>query len=734
LAQTKIDPITLEIAMHRLWQITEEMGITLSRTSGSVVTIDSRDYMTAIYDAQGNCTMSGCGVLYHTLAFADAVKFLIKERGQDPGIFEGDIFILNDPYVAALHQADMAFFTPIFYKKQLVGWSATMTHLVDIGGMDPGGISLRARDAYQEGIRIRGIKLVEKGKLKNEIFDFILNSVRDPGMVGLELKAQMAAGETARRRVVEFIDDYGLKAYKQISRQVIQYAEEKLRARLLELPDGSFSSTIYQDGDVVSDRIYQVALTMTKKGDKLLFDFTGTSEQTPCCVNCTIYGAKGGVFGAVAPLLAYDIPWNQGVFNPLSFAIPDGTLISAKFPAPCSMGTVGGAFLAFDVSLIAISNMLTCSTKYKEEATAQWSPSSPGTIVAGVNKDGRNFVSIVMEAMCGGGGAKTYEDGPDVAGKPWTPEATQPNVESIELQLPLLYLNRNIVPDSAGAGMFRGGMAGELCIKLYDSPTGKLSLSLMGMGCEPLLGYGISGGYPSHNIKLRILKNSDFAQRLREGTMPHRFDDLKGELLVLPSKAQAEIGNDDILSVEYNGGGGYGDPLDRDTLMVLADISNGLVSPERARELYGVLVEPNGNKLKTSDTERKRKEIRQQRLASGTQLKSGSIAKVPVQPKPLFSHPMGEYLKVDYSKDNGNILCRKCGHTFCSIDNNFKEYALHAEFPLTRSSPRNSKTERFVLREFYCPGCATMLEVEVALKGAPIVQSFMMSKLSPKIW
>lgn len=720
-----IDPITLEIAMHRLWQITEEMGITLSRTSGSVVTIDSRDYMTALYDAEGNCIMSGCGVLYHTLAFADAVKFLVKERGEDPGIFEGDVLLLNDPYVAALHQADMAFFTPIFYEGQLVGWSATMTHLIDIGGIDPGGISLRARDAYQEGIRFRGVKLMEKGKLRKEIFDFILESVRDPGMVGLELKAQTAAGETAHRRLVEFIDSYGMEGYRAIGQQVIRYAEEKLRARLRELPDGVWSSTIYQDGDVVSDRIYQVSLTMTKKGDKLLFDFTGTSEQTPCCVNCTVYGAKGGVFGAVAPLLAYDVPWNQGVFNPLEFHIPEGTLVSAKFPAPCSMGTVGGAFLAFDVALIAISNMLTCSQKYKEEATAQWSSSSPGTIVSGINKDGRNFVSIVMEALCGGGGAKTYEDGVDIAGKPWTPENMQPNVESIELQLPLLYLNRRIIPDSGGAGMFRGGMAGELCIKLYDSPTGKLSLSLMGMGCEPLLGYGISGGYPSHNIKLRVLRNSDFAERLKTGSVPYRLEQMKGDLLVLPSKAQVELGNEDILSVEYNGGGGYGDPLDRDPSRVLGDVVNGMVSPQCARGLYGVVVEAGSNRLKEEETARRREEIRQERLGPGQH--------TPKEPGRSAARadghvPMGEYLIVDVSSRQGTIRCRKCGHAFCASNHNFKEAALQAEFPLTRASPRNSPTERFVLREFYCPGCATLLEVEVALRGAPLVNSF---KLTP---
>jgi len=721
-ARAKIDPITLEIAMHRLWQVTEEMGITLSRTSGSVVTIDSRDYMTAIYDAQGNCIMSGCGVLYHTLAFADAVKFLIKERGEDPGIFEGDIFILNDPYVAALHQADMAFFTPIFYKKRLIGWSATMTHLLDIGGIDPGGISLRATEVYQEGIRFRGAKLMERGKLSSELFEFILNSVRDPGMVGLELKAQMAAGETARRRVVEFIEEYGLRSYKSIGEQVINYAEDKLRARLREIPDGSWSSTIYQEGDLVSDRIYQVSLTVTKKDDGLLFDFTGTSPQSTSCINCTTYGAKGGVFGAVAPLLAFDVPWNQGVFSPLSFVIPKGTLVSAEFPAPCSMATIGGAFLAANVALIAISNMLTCSEKHKTEATAQWSPSSPNPILSGLNKDGRNFVSIIMEALCGGGGAKCYEDGVDVAGKPWTPEATHPNVESLELQLPILYLNRRIVPDSAGAGMFRGGMAGELCIKPYDSPGEGLSTSLVGMGSEALLGFGISGGYPAHNVKLRVLKNSNHAQRIGAGFVPRGLEELEGEKLVLPAMAQVVLGQDDILSVQYNGGGGYGDPLDRPVERVLADVANGFISREFATDKYGVVVDAVNNNLLEGETEARRRKISQERLASGRQMTPGGSTSQ--DSPPCCGHPLGEYLTLDSDGNEGRICCRKCGYVFGPPERNFKESALMAQYPLTRAAPGNSKTKRFVIREFCCPGCATMLEVEVARPDSAFVRSF----------
>ncbi len=611
-----IDPVTFEIALHRLWQVTEEMGIALTRTSGSVVTIESRDYMTALYDAEGNCVMSGCGVISHTWAFANAAKYLLKEKAEDPGIHEGDSFIMNDPYIASIHQGDMATFSPVHYQGELVGWAATMTHLVDIGAIDPGGTSPSAREVFQEGIRFRGAKLVAGGKLSQDVFGILLNNVRDPGMVGLDIKAQLAAAETCRRRVVELVESLGLETYRALCRQAIQYAEDKFRARLKELPDGNWSARVYQDGDVVSDKIYQVCLTMTKKGEKLSFDFAGSSEQAPCCVNATLQGIRGGVFGAVAPLLAYDIPWNQGLLNLLEVSAPVGSIVNCTFPAPCSMSSTGGSFLAANTSIIAISQMLSCTEKYKDEATAQWSSSSPGLTLSGLNKDGRRFVSMIMEGLCGGGGANRNYDGVDVAGKPWTPEAQHPDVESLELRLPVLYLYRRMVTDSGGAGKLRGGLSGEFCLKLYEVPDRKLSVGVSTMGVEPLNGTGLCGGYPSHNVKIRIARQSNISEILGSGRLLNNFEEAVGRVEALPSKGVTIVEEDDVVSLEWNGGGGYGDPLDREPARVAQDVKDGLVSAPCARELYGVVIDSRSQEVDPAATGEMRKAIRQARLNS----------------------------------------------------------------------------------------------------------------------
>ena len=710
--------------MHRLWQITEEMGITLTRTSGSVVTIDSRDYMTALYDAHGNCIMSGCGVIFHTSAFASAVKYLMKEESQNSGIEDGDIFILNDPYVAALHQSDVASFAPLFYQGTLVAWAATMTHKIDIGSMDPGGPSPNARNVYQEGIRFRGLKIVEKGKLRKDVFDFILNCVRDPGMVGMDLKAQMAASETARKRLSEFIDWFGIAEFETLCTQSIQYAENKFRSVLRELPDGVWSTIVYQEGDVVSDKIYQVCLVMTKEKERLTFDFTGTSEQAPCSINCTASGALSGVFGAVAPLLCYDMPWNQGILNLLEVKAPEGTILNARFPAPCSKATTGACFLAFDAALITISQMLSCSEKYREDATAQWSSSSPGISISGVNKDGKYLVSNIMENLCGGGGATSWKDGDDLAGKPWTPQNTLPNVETLEFQFPFLYLWRRMVSDSGGAGKFRGGVAGELGITLYDSPSGQISLYTVGMGYEPLQGYGICGGYPSHNLRLTKKRQTDIHEKIKQGSLPQELGDLEGILESLPAKCTAELRETDVLVQEWNGGGGYGDPIERQPEMVLEDVVNGLVSPACARQIYGVVLDKETVTLNQKATRAAREKTKRLRLSLASPVKAiQSVVTISGEQSSVIGL-LGEYLELVNAGHKSSIRCRKCGSELCKAEDNFKEFAPMAEYPLTRACPRNSRTKRFVLREFYCPGCATMLDVEIALKGAPLLHSY----------
>jgi len=216
MAQLKLNPITYEIMSHRMWQITYEMAQTIVRVSGSVVSNEARDYMTTLYDAEGTCLVTGVGVTLHGATGTLGLKHIIREFSENPGIFDGDAWMINDTDICSSHHPDTYIYTPIFYKGEVVAWSGTMTHMGDVGSIDPGGFCPNAREIYHEGMRIRGLKIAERGQIRHD-FEYTYQGMsRDPGMLGLEVRAQIAAGLTAKRRVLETIEEFGIDNFKNL--------------------------------------------------------------------------------------------------------------------------------------------------------------------------------------------------------------------------------------------------------------------------------------------------------------------------------------------------------------------------------------------------------------------------------------------------------------------------------------------------------------------------------------
>jgi N-methylhydantoinase B len=612
--ETGMDPITFEILVHKLWQITAEMGITLCRVTGSPVTIDAKDYIVALFRSDGDLIMCSPGVILHTASIPMGVRHIIARYSENPGVQEGDVFLVNEPYICSLHTADVYIISPLHYRGQLVGWTGSMTHLVDIGGIDPGGRSPRAREIFHEGIRYTGIKIVERGEIRRDVWDSILNMVREPGMAGLEFKGEIAAATVAKLRISELIDRYGLDTYKELCNQVIKYSEAKIRARLLELPDGTWETKQYLDDDGVTDRVYEVALKMTKEGRSLTFDYTGTSEQAPSFVNCTSAALAGGVFSALAVLLGYDIPWSQGLFNSIKIIAPEGTLVNCRFPAPCSMATIAGATLAMNAAQVAISKMLNCSEKYKEDVTAQWGTANAAESIVGIDQRGNVTVTQLMDVCGSGGGARSYADGENTAGIFYVPQTTMPNVETYELMAPILYILRRQLKDSGGAGKFRGGAGGEIWFTLHDAPRGRITLPHWGYGREAAINFGIDGGLPGGCMRWAIKRNTDINKRIERGKIPAKVEGLEGTLEIPRPNGVTELATNDIYAKSWHGGGGYGDPLDRAPESVCRDVINELVSLECAADTYGVVVDAQSLRVDADRTEQKRADIRKARL------------------------------------------------------------------------------------------------------------------------
>src|SRR5262249_1987238 len=293
--------------------------LTLIKTAGNPSITEAHDFMVALFTADGEIALGGWGGNRHVSCTALACKGIL-DRFPLADIHENDVFLLNDPYIAAIHQPDMYVISPIHWEGELIGWTANFTHLADIGGIDPGS-SPRATEVVQEGLRIPGLRIADRGVLRQDVWDTLLHMTREPEMNALQLKAQMAANNTGKEKVRALIAKVGIAQYHAIVRQMIAHSEQSLRARLRHRPDGTWPTREYFD---TKDRLYTVQLAMTKEGDRLSFDFTGTSEQAPSFINCTYWGSRGGIFVSVSSMLGHGLPWNEGLLKPLQLTVPAG--------------------------------------------------------------------------------------------------------------------------------------------------------------------------------------------------------------------------------------------------------------------------------------------------------------------------------------------------------------------------------------------------------------------------
>ncbi|SVB60772.1 uncharacterized protein METZ01_LOCUS213626, partial [marine metagenome] len=406
-----MDPITFSIIRHRLYRVIDEAVITLKHVSGSAITNEGHDLMVSLYRADGSLLMGGVGFLHHLTSAAEACKAIIRRF--EGRINVGDVFLTNCPYTAALHTSDVYLVSPIHYGGELVAWSACFVHVYDIGAMVPGGFSPDSRDIFTEGFSSPGLKLVDRGEMNTDIMDTLLNMVRAPEMVALDLSSMIAANNVARERMVALIEKYDPERVDHACQMLVDQSEQNFRDRLCELPDGRWESRQYFD---IEEETYRVLLAMTKKGDTLTFDFTGSSPQSKYGINCAYWAAWGGFFAPLFPLLCYDITWNDGVLRPISMIAPEGTIVNCTRPAPISLATVGAIQSVNNASCICISKMLSASEKYVKEATAVWHGSHFAIFMFGQNQKGQEAIGIMTETFGGAGGGRSFADGVDIGG------------------------------------------------------------------------------------------------------------------------------------------------------------------------------------------------------------------------------------------------------------------------------------------------------------------------------
>ncbi len=702
------DPITFEVIKHRLWQINDEQGIAIKTISASPIVVEGNDFNVGLFTADGQLVTAGIGSLVHVGTMANAVQNIIDRAGH---IRDGDVFMTNDPFMGALHQNDVVMASPMFRDGEIALWVGNVLHHPDVGGIDEGSFCINARNLYQDPPRYF-LKIVDQGELVTEVeYTFVTNS-RLPDMVALDLRAQIGAVHVARTRLDALMDEHGVGLVTAVMTRAIDVAEQQVRAMISALPEGRWTGQAYMDGDRVgSDAILEVRLALTRDGDTLHFDYTGSSPQVDAAVNCTFPAC---VAGTTVPLYSFlcqgDIDWNDGLRRCVTVTAPEGTVVNARFPAPVSISTVGFRWLVTVAATQAVAKMLDASEGYRDRVCPSWNSSANCNNLFAVTPEGKRVGALLSDHRGAGAAARSFNDGFSHAGTNTSFASSLGNVESTEWKLPLLYLFRRQLPDSGGPGRYRGGLTSAAALIPYgvDEVVFK---STNTAGTEQSNAHGIGGGYPGAGSQVSIVRNSGIHEMFRARTPPTSFDALDDSAEHLPSKSDGVLGRDDIFVFYGPGGGGFGDPLERDPERVAADVEDGRVSPAQAAARYGVILGENGA-VDQAATDARRERLRSARRQS---------AASDWSPADTYAHPDGasgravavsDGLELIANGAEGVLLCRGCGHHLTGPGGS----ALVNRAPLHHAGPRlalrwGGDGPNFALEEVVCPSCARLIAV-----------------------
>jgi N-methylhydantoinase B len=446
-----------------------------------------------------------------------------------------------------------------------------------------------------------------------------------------------------------------------------------------------------------------VEATAIKRGDTLTYDFTGSSPQVGVGINCCYWATWGAMFAPIFPLLAWDVTWNEGVARPISLVAPEGTVVNCTRPAPISIATVGTVQIVNNLSTLLLSKMFGASERYRDRATAVWHGSHAHVETHGVNADGEFFIAPLTDTFAGAAGARAFRDGVDLGGEIPNVVSRWANAESQELNTPLRYLYRRVVPDSGGPGKYRGGVCHEYAFTPHGMGDNPLGVVLFGKGTRAPMSLGLYGGYPGSNVDYITYRAGNVDE------LPQSLEETRGESAEHRPWGQVDLRAGDIQYVRFMGGGGYGDPIDREPEAVLRDVRNGLVSEGAARQIYGVVA--SGDSLDEDATRERRMAIREER--AGRELPAGAASRSTV---PRSGMPIGEYLQ---RSGSGAVQCTWCGHELAPAGADWKEHAALHRSPLTKAGPHRPDTGEFALIESCCPSCGTLLETELALRDDP---------------
>ncbi|TFG07158.1 MAG: hydantoinase B/oxoprolinase family protein [Promethearchaeota archaeon] len=562
----KIDPITAEVINNSFHTIAEEMGTALIRSAYSTNIKERRDCSTGIFDRQGNLIALAEHIPIHLGSMQGLMTEIVYDL--DSWNFKpGDIVIANDPYHGGgSHLPDVTLIHPVFYDTELVAFVTNIAHWSDVGGRYPGiGTAGDSTEITQEGLRISPIRIVSQGKIQNRVLELLLINMRCREERYGDFRSQLASLLLGERRIEDLFSRYGKDTiFKSVSEN-LNHSERILRKRLLQIPEGDYSSIDFMDDDGISNETLKICVKITvNHGYKpsIGLDFSKTASQTAGGINMVKAALKATVFYAIKAICAPEVPFNSGFQRPIKIYAQRGSLLNAEEPA-----AVGGRT---DTCQRVVDLIMRALARAVPEKVVAGSNGATTAIIFGGTKQLSDRDFVYIEALGGGMGARAMKDGMDGVQVHITNTSNLP-IEAMELEYPLRILRFGLVIDSGGPGKFRGGMGIQKDIKILKSLI--FSAHSDRHQIKP---WGLENGLPGASGKFVLNPNTDSEK-------------------IIPSKTSGVImSENDVLRVTTAGGGGFGSPLERDPVKVKNDLILEKISPRQVKEIYGVVINSEG--------------------------------------------------------------------------------------------------------------------------------------------
>jgi N-methylhydantoinase B len=581
ITRTAVDPITLEVIRNALPAISNEMSYDLRRTSYNTMIYEVGDYCCALLDAEGNLLSQNVGGVSHFVSdLGVVIREGIARHGAD-GFQPGDVIITNHQAVAGQHLNNILIYTPFFLDGVLTAFPAVRAHWIDIGGTSTGvGGGASAYDPWSEGLQLDQLKIYERGEPNQLLMKVIRDNIRYPdGSMG-DLRSQIAACRLAERRLEKLYRRYGAETIQAAIQTIFDETERKCRLAVEQIPDGVYEAESFIDHDGVErDRPIEFKVKVIVSGSDMTIDLSECARQRRGPVNSRTYAAAYIAYKALTTPME---PVNEGSFRGLKAIIPEGNIMMAKYPAP--MANWSGPLPA------VVDTILKALAPAMRERIPAGNPGimGPGSAFFGVDPKRGNKRFILLSFWGNGWGGRPFQDGPSASGSVCQGDVRNQPIESIELKTPVVVEDRSLLPDSGGAGKYRGGFGTSVTVRCLAEGRWNL-FKPRRQGCPA---WGLWGGKPGFAGENFIKTPQD---------IDWRSQDL----------AQHYVPAGTVVIQHTAGAGGWGDPLERDPALVVRDVLDELVTPEAALRDYGVVLTADHTQVDASATEIERARRRQ---------------------------------------------------------------------------------------------------------------------------